>query len=70
LIISKFLRTRDHKYKLYKTHSRLDVRKYSFIHGTVETWNNLPFSVVTAPIIRSFEGGMGKFWESQPQKCD
>ena len=34
--VSNFLRTRDdsttrgHKYKLYKTHSSLDVRKYSF----------------------------------------
>jgi len=38
--VSNFLRTRDdsttrgHKYKLYKTHSSLDVRKYSFTKRT------------------------------------
>jgi hypothetical protein len=59
--VSNFLRTRDesttrgHQYKLYKSHSRLDIRKYSFTQRTVEIWNNLTSKVVTAPTIMSFE---------------
>jgi hypothetical protein len=50
--VSNFLRTRDesttrdHQYKLYKSHSRLDIRKYSFTQRTVEIWNNLTSKVL------------------------
>ena len=60
--VSNFLRTRDesttrgHQYKLYISHSRLDIRKYSFTQRTVEIWNNLTSKVVTAPTIMSNSG--------------
>jgi hypothetical protein len=85
--VSNLLRTRDesttrgHQYKLYKSHSRLDIRKYSFTQRTsirllsnirkqttVEIWSNLPSKVVTALTIMSFESRLDKFWENQPRK--
>ena len=67
--VSNFLRTRDesttrsHQYKLYKSHSRLDIRKYSFTQRTVEIWNNLTSKVVTTPTNMSFESRLDKFWK-------
>ena len=72
--VSNFLQTRDesttrgHQYKLYKSHSRLDIRKYSFTQRTVEIWSNLTSKVVTAPTIMSFESRLDKFCENQPRK--
>ena len=34
--------TRGHKYKIFKSRPRLDIRKYSFCVRVVETWNQLP----------------------------
>jgi hypothetical protein len=53
---------------LYKSHSRLDIRKYSFTQRTVEIWNNLTSKVVTAPTIMSFGSRLDKFWGNQPRK--
>jgi hypothetical protein len=60
--------TRGHQYKLYKSHSRLDIRKYSFTQRIAEIWNNLTSKVVTAPTTMSFESRLDKFWENQPRK--
>ena len=74
--VSNFLRTRDdsttrgHQYKLFKTRTRLDLRKYSFTQRTVKIWNNLPSKVVSAPTIKQFESRLDKFWENQPRKYD
>jgi hypothetical protein len=71
------LTTRGHQHKLYKSHSRLDIRKYSFTQRTVEIWNNLPSRVVTAPTTMSFEsktrqilGKSAKKIQLQPSNCD
>ena len=53
---------------MHKSHSRLDIRKYSFTHRTVEIWNHLTSKVITAPITMSFESRLDKFWENQPRK--
>ena len=53
---------------MYKSHSRLNIRKYSFTQRTVEIWNNLPSRVVTSPTIMSFESRLDKFWENQSRK--
>jgi ribosomal protein L33 len=34
--------SRGHNYKIFKIRHRLNIRKYSFIHRSVDTWNNLP----------------------------
>jgi hypothetical protein len=38
--------TRGHKHKIYKKHSRIHIRKYSFSQRVVDTWNKLPANVV------------------------
>jgi hypothetical protein len=35
---------------LYKSHSRLDIRKYSFTQRTVEIWNDHHLVVMIAPV--------------------
>ena len=47
--------TRGHQYKLNKINARLDVRKFSFVHRSADTWNRLPNLVMTAPSVKSFE---------------
>ena len=39
-------KTRGPPYKINKLHSRLDIRKYSFIQRIVSDWNRLPGSAV------------------------
>ena len=46
--------TRGHNHKILKVHTRLDKRKYSFVHRSANLWNNLPLNVVNAPNVNSF----------------
>ena len=62
--------TRGHQYKIEKQFIRLNIRKYSFIHRSVDLWNNLPTSVVSARTIHSFESRLDKLWKDQPFKYD
>ena len=46
--------SRGHSYKLSKKHSRLDVRKNSFVlRSSVNLWNSLPENVVEAPNVKN-----------------
>ena len=47
--------TRGNKYKLAKSRSRLDIRKYFFSQRVVNEWNKLPDSVVEAESVNSFK---------------
>ena len=60
--------TRGHtcNYKIFKIRPRLNIRKYSFIHRSVDTWNNLPESVMTAKNIVTFESRLDRLWKDQP----
>ena len=58
--------TRGHDYKLFKVRTNLNVRKYSFVHRSVDLWNSLPRSVVTAKSVQSFESRLDKYWKDQP----
>jgi hypothetical protein len=62
--------TRGHQYKIYKVHTRLDIRKYSFVHRNVNCWNNLPTKVVEAPSVSAFERRLDKLWLDEPAKYD
>ena len=62
--------TRGHKYKLFKSRSRLDLRKNSFFLRVVDVWNSLPESVVEAPSIQSFERRLDKFWQNKDIRYD
>jgi hypothetical protein len=57
---------RGHNYKIFKIRPRLNIRKYSFIHRSVDLWNNLPDSVVTANNIVTFESRLDRLWKDQP----
>ena len=58
--------TRGHKYKIFKNRSRLDVRKYSFCMRVVDSWNQLPPSVVEAETVNAFERRLDRHWKLQP----
>src|SRR6266516_3583587 len=49
---------RGNKYKLVKSRSRLDIRKYFFSQRVVNEWNKLPDSVVEAESVNSFKTNM------------
>ena len=40
--------TRDHPFKLFKSHARLDVRANSFSFRVIDFWNTFPASIVMA----------------------
>ena len=58
-------RVRGHKLKLFKNGSRLKLRQKFFSNRVVDTWNNLPESVVDAPSIHSFERRLDRVWRKQ-----
>ena len=60
--------TRGHQYKIEKQCTRLNIRKNSFVHRSVDLWNNLPSSVVAAKTVLSFEKRLDKLWQNQPFK--
>ena len=48
-------RTRGHSLKLSKSRSRLEIRKNFFSQRVVNSWNNLPQTVVDADSVNSFK---------------
>ena len=52
----QFAQTRGHSRTLRKEHSRLNIRRYSFSHRIVNTWNALPDRIVHAKDVNSFKG--------------
>ena len=61
-------RTRGNQLKLFKTRSRLNVRKFSFTNRVVDHWNSLPDSVITAPTLGAFERRLDKLWANSELK--
>ena len=57
--------TRGHSLKIYKQRCKLNVRKNSFPHRTVEAWNSLPDQVIKAETIQQFEGRLDKVLKHQ-----
>ena len=52
--------TRGHRFKLAKQHSRLKLRQNSLGIRIVNTWNNLPDSIVAAKTVNIFKNGIDK----------
>ena len=44
------------------------MRKNSFSHRIVNTWNSLSEEVVSADSINSFKDRLNKFWKDEPGK--
>lgn len=62
--------TRGNERKLQKRGFKKDIRKYSFTQRVVNTWNDLPNSVIQAKTIKSFEAKLDKYWENQDMLYD
>lgn len=52
--------TRGHPFKLFKKQCRLNLRKYSFAHRVVDSWNELPDGVVCAETINAFKSALNQ----------
>ncbi len=63
-------RTRGHKLKLKKAHAHSNLRLKFFSMRVVNTWNDLPEEVVTAPSLQSFERRLDKVWKNHPVLYD
>ena len=56
--------SRDHNQKLFKKHSALDVRKFSFSHRVINEWNKLPSYIVSADSINAFKNGLDHYFRN------
>ncbi len=68
LLVAQARRTRGHSVKLIKQRCRTSLRKHSFFHHRVDTWNSLPEQVVTASSINQFKSELNRFWRNHPGK--
>ena len=57
--------TTGNKYKLQKSASHYNLRKFSFCSRVVNTWNSLPDSVVDADTLNTFKNRLDKHWLDQ-----
>ena len=57
--------TRENKYKLQKSASSYNLRKFSFCSRVVNIWNSLPDSVVDADTLNTFKNRLDKHWLDQ-----
>jgi len=57
--------TMGNKYKLQKSASHYNLRKFSFCSRVVNTWNSLPDSVVDADTLNTFKNRLDKHWLDQ-----
>jgi hypothetical protein len=53
--------TRGHSLKLVKHGCNLDIRKFSFSHRVVNTWNSLSEDIIACESINSFKAKLDKF---------
>ena len=67
---AQYTATRGHSFKLHKKRSRLNVRANTFSNRVVNTWNNLPDTVVNAPSVNSFKSRLNKHWHGHPSKFE
>ena len=54
--------TRGNVHKLLKPRPNSNIRKYSFSHRVVDTWNSLSNEVIEAPSVNAFKNRLNKFW--------
>ena len=62
--------TRGHSLKIEKGHHRLQVRGNFFSVRIINTWNELPEEVVTAPSVNAFKSRLDKLWIKSPAMYD
>jgi ribonuclease P/MRP protein subunit RPP40 len=57
--------TRGHSNRLFKLHSRYDLRRYFFGNRLISLWNSLPENVVDSNSLLIFENRQDNFWCNQ-----
>ena len=57
--------TRGNKYKLQKSASQYNLRKFSFCSQVINIWNSLPDSVVDDDTLNTFKSRLDKHWLDQ-----
>ena len=62
--------TRGHPLKLFKRHSRLNLRTNNFSLWMIDKWNALPMNVVLAPSVDSLKSRLNKHWHGHPLKFE
>ena len=67
--LSKQTRTRGHCQKLYKDHSRLELRKHVFSQRILNDWNSLPELVITSKSVNIFKSRLDSFWYEEQYKA-
>jgi hypothetical protein len=60
-LVSNANRTRGHRFKIVKKRSRLELRRNFFSQRVVNTWNNLPTSVVETDSVNCFKNRLDSF---------
>ncbi|KAK3099864.1 hypothetical protein FSP39_010887 [Pinctada imbricata] len=56
---------RGHNMKLYLQRAKSQIRRNTFAIRTVQTWNGLPDSVVSATTLNTFKNRLDKYWSNQ-----
>ena len=59
---------RGYSMRIHKERAHLNIRKYSFTHRVVNTWNKLPMSAVNAPTINRFKSEVDAYLSTQLDK--
>ena len=62
--LTGFSNTRGHNMKLFKSHTRLNIRTNFFTQRIINSWNGLPQEVVSAHTIASFKSMLDNYWSS------
>ena len=53
---------RGHSLALVKSHSRLDIRKYTFSQRVVNDWNKLPEECINATSVNMFKNKIDQYY--------
>ena len=58
-------RTRGHGLSIIKSHSRLDIRKYTFSQRVVNYWNKLPEECINAHSVNMFKNRIDQYFQGK-----
>ena len=61
--LSTTTHTRGHSCKLYRRHTRTDVRKRYFANRIIKNWNSLPSNIVEATSINDFKNKFDNYFK-------
>ena len=62
--------TSGHPLKIFKKRYRIRIRGHFFGNRVVDSWNELPIDIVTAPSLNTFKTRLNKCWKGRPYKFE